>query len=152
MQDGASPPIAWAVKALLRAYLRNDRVILRRFQTTCSPGSADVNPFDIWLWEILKNRMYTGSVGILPDLKAIITDYVDVIDWENLFLINYLLNNLWTSAWRKQNAHWSYAVKEKIVFPVWEFWSSCAPFLLGCRNLNYYFLLQIYFPHDPFHL
>ncbi|GFX17299.1 uncharacterized protein TNCV_3553061 [Trichonephila clavipes] len=70
MQNGATPPIVRQVKALLSANFGDNRVISRHFPDAWPSRSPELNPCDFWLWGFLKDRVYSGGIRTLPDLKA----------------------------------------------------------------------------------
>ncbi|GFX74170.1 transcription factor 15 [Trichonephila clavipes] len=41
--------------------------------------SINLNPYDFWVWGFLKDRVYSGGIRTLPDLKASIIRQVDEI-------------------------------------------------------------------------
>lgn len=84
MQDGATPHIGREVKELLRANFGENRVISRAFQDAWPPRSPDLNPCDFWLWGFLKDRVYSGGIRTIPELKASITRHVADIPRELL--------------------------------------------------------------------
>lgn len=71
-QDGAPPYIGHCMEWLLRQYFTEDHIIGRTFPTSCPPSSLHTNPYDLWLWDYLKCRVYQGDVQNLTDLKNVI--------------------------------------------------------------------------------
>ncbi|PRD27532.1 UNVERIFIED_CONTAM: hypothetical protein NCL1_35099 [Trichonephila clavipes] len=90
MQDGATPHIGRQGKALLSANFGDNRVISRHFPDAWPSCPPALNPCDFWLWGFLKDRVYSGGIRTLPDLKDSIIRHVAEIPPE--FLIATIQN------------------------------------------------------------
>ncbi|GFW34018.1 uncharacterized protein TNCV_287021 [Trichonephila clavipes] len=84
MQDGVTPHIRHQVKALISANFGDNSVISRHFPDAWPSCSPDLNPCDLWLWGFIKDRIYSGGIRTLPDLKASIVHHVAEIHRELL--------------------------------------------------------------------
>ncbi|GFW96553.1 transposable element tc3 transposase [Trichonephila clavipes] len=76
IQDGAPSHITKPVKILLRDTFGADRVISRGFENAWPPRSPDLNPYDFYLWGLLKDIVYRKRHASVAGLKSSITRHM----------------------------------------------------------------------------
>ncbi|GBL59710.1 hypothetical protein AVEN_155745-1, partial [Araneus ventricosus] len=82
--DGAPPHIANPVKQLLKQHFGNARIISRHFPTAWPSRSPDLNPRDFWLWDCLKDIVFSTPIAHLAELKARIAQHILKVTPETL--------------------------------------------------------------------
>ncbi|GFW47018.1 uncharacterized protein TNCV_3486301 [Trichonephila clavipes] len=100
MQDGATPHIGRQVKAPLSASLGDNRVISRYFRDAWPSYSPHLNSCDFRLWGFLKDRIYSGEIRTLPDLKANVMHHVaEIPPTRGLLATDHVILNHGQVAW-----------------------------------------------------
>ena len=80
-QDGATPHTS-KDSLIWPRQLFPDHLISRRCNPEWAPHSPDLNPPDFYLWDYLKDNVYTNNPQTIPDLKAAIAAKIRVIPRE----------------------------------------------------------------------
>ena len=70
MQDGAPPRIANQLKQLLMRHFGNARIISPHFPTAWQSRSPGINTYGFWLWDYLKDVVFSTPTEHLSELKA----------------------------------------------------------------------------------